>query len=416
MNLLVLTPQLPFPPRQGTTLRNYYLLQGLASIYTVDLLSFLAPGDHLADDSPLHTICRRIASVPQPKRTASQRLHTTVSTLTPDMGLRLDSSAMHRLLHDWCQQTRYDLVLAEGLEVVQYARAVAGRKQNPQQPILVFDDHNCEYLLQQRNALTDLRLPQRWPAAAYSLVQWWKLRRYETAALQSADLTVAVSRADQVALHALGTKTAVAVVPNGIDLAAYTPAPRRTDAPATLVFTGKMDYRPNVDAVLWFANTVLPRILQHCPTARFQVVGLNPHPRLDSLRAHPAIDLTGAVPDTRPFIQQAAVYVIPMRIGGGTRFKALEALACAAPTVSTTLGVEGLGVRHGQELLVADTPEAFADATLRILNDAPGTLRQQLGAAGRRFVEAQYSWPQILPDLYAALQATQARLQIPESR
>ena len=144
---------------------------------------------------------------------------------------------------------------------------------------------------------------------------------------------------------------------------------------------------------------MLPQITAQAPQVRFQIVGMNPHPRLDALRANPAVEITGAVEDTRPFIQQASAYVIPMRIGGGTRFKALEAMACAAPNVSTTLGVADTRVRDGQEMLLADTPEAFATAVLRLLADAGGSgaLRRQLGAQGRRFVELHYGWDRIIP-------------------
>ena len=401
MNILVVTPQLPYPPRQGTTIRNYNLMRGLAQRHTVDLLTFLAPGEALAPDNPLLTHCRRVACVMQPERTLQARARTTFSTLTPDMGLRLESPAMHALIASWTQQQRYDAVQIEGIELAQYGLAVAGKRHGRQCPALIFDDHNCEYLLQQRNAFTDLRRPRRWPAAAYSLIQWQKLRRYEAAVIQGADAAVAVSAADRMALQRLGVETPITVVSNGIDLAYYQPRVLASPPTPTIVFTGKMDYRPNIDAVLWFAHQVLPRILAQAPAARFQIVGMNPHARLDVLRGNPAIEITGGVADTRPYLQQAAVYVIPMRVGGGTRFKALEAMACAAPIVSTTLGVEGIDIRNGQEMLLADTPEEFAIAVLRVLADSAGSgvLRRQLGAQGRRFVETHYAWETIIPQL-----------------
>ncbi|HHY54223.1 MAG TPA: glycosyltransferase [Chloroflexi bacterium] len=401
MNILVVTPQLPYPPRQGTTIRNYNLIRGLAQRHTVDLLTFLAPGEELTPDNPLLTHCRRVACVSQPERTMRARALATLTTLTPDMGLRLESPAMHALIMHWAQQHRYDAVQIEGIELAQYGLAVAGRRRHRARPALLFDDHNCEYLLQQRNAFTDLRRPRRWPAAIYSLIQWQKLRRYEAAIMQGADAVVAVSSADRAALQRLGATTPITVVSNGIDVTYYQPAAVAPPPAPTIVFTGKMDYRPNIDAVLWFARQVLPRILAQAPTARFQIVGMNPHTRLDVLRANPAIEITGAVADTRPYLQQAGVYVIPMRVGGGTRFKALEAMACAAPIVSTTLGVEGIGVRNGQEMLLADTPEEFAIAVLRVLADITGSgvLRRQLGAQGRRFVTAHYAWETIIPQL-----------------
>ncbi len=405
MKILIITPQLPYPPRQGTTIRNYNLIRGLAAHHAVDLLTFLAPGETLAADNPLLELCGRVACVEQPARATADRIRATATTLAPDMGLRLESPAMHALVRAWCQAKKYDLVQIEGIELAQYGMAVAGRRVAPGRPALIFDDHNCEYLLQQRNAFTDLRRLRRWPAAAYSLVQWQKLRRYEAAILRASDVALAVSEADRRALAPLAGATPITVISNGIDTEEYRPQPAAPASSKNLVFTGKMDYRPNIDAVLWFAHEVLPLITAQEPDVRFQVVGMNPHARLDILRDRPNIEITGAVADTRPYIHEAAAYVIPMRIGGGTRFKALEAMACGAPIVSTALGVEGIGVSDGREMLIADTPAAFATAVLRLLGDAQsgGTMRHHLGTQGRRFVEATYSWDHIIPQLEAVL-------------
>lgn len=399
MKLLFLTPQLPYPPRQGTTIRNFNLIRELAQRHTLDLLTFLAPGEELTADSELHHLCRRIAAVPQPQRSTQRRARDTLLTLTPDMGLRLESPAMHALAQAWLATEAYAILQVEGIELIQYAP----RSLRPAGPAVIFDEHNCEYLLQQRNAFTDLRQPRRWVAAGYSLVQWQKLRRYEAAALAAADATVAVSDADRDALAALAPGVAVTVVSNGItpeEYAVAAPGAVPLDPPR-IVFTGKMDYRPNIDAALWFAGEVLPRVLVQEPAARFQIVGMNPHPRLDVLRSHPNVEITGAVADTRPYMAAAAAYVIPMRVGGGTRFKALEAMASGKAIVSTTLGVEGIPATNGQELLLADEPAAFAAAVVRLIGDlrSGGSLQAGLGRLARRFVEQRYSWHSIVPRL-----------------
>jgi glycosyltransferase involved in cell wall biosynthesis len=408
MNLLFLTPQLPYPPRQGTTIRNYYLIKHLAQRHQIDLLTFLAPGEQLTADSPLHQLCRRIATVAQPVRSLRQRGLDTLTSPLPDMALRLEHPAMHRLIEQWVADTPYDLVQSEGIEMAQYGMQVARpahirpERGARSQPRLIFDDHNCEYLLQKRNALTDLRLPRRWLAAAYSLVQWQKLRLYEARICCFAAATLAVSEADQRALQALLPGLGVTIVSNGIELAEYPVlSPPRPAPPFTLVFTGKMDYRPNIDAMLWFGRHVLPLVQAQVPQVRLQIVGMNPSPRLDELRANPAIAIVGAVPDTRPYIHAAAVYLIPMRVGGGTRFKALEAMASGKSIVSTTLGIEGIPVQDGRELLLADRPDTFAAQVLLLLRDQQdsGQVSAALGIAARRFVERHYGWPQILPRL-----------------
>jgi sugar transferase (PEP-CTERM/EpsH1 system associated) len=404
MNILSLTPQLPYPMRQGTTIRNFGIISFLARRHTVDLLTFLAPGQQLEPENALYHLCRRVAAVPQPARAKAARLGSALFSLLPDMALRLEDSTMHQLVEEWVAGAGYDLVQVEGIEMAQYGRHADGLA-----PV-VFDDHNCEYLLQQRNAYNDLRTPRRWHAAAYSLVQWQKLRGYEARVCRAASAVVAVSEPDRRALAKLVPEARVSVVPNGIDLSAHTPASGAIPAstPVTLLFTGKMDYRPNVDAALWFGRSVLPLVLAKRAGVRVQYVGLNPHARLAALRHLPQVEITGAVPDVRPYMASATIYIIPMRVGGGTRFKALEAMAAAKPIVSTTMGVEGLPVRDGRELLLADSPESFAEAILRLLDDIEhcGGLAHTLGAAARQLVASQYTWDRILPSfeqLYTTL-------------
>lgn len=404
MHILFLTPQVPYPPRQGTSIRNFNLIARMAQHHTVDLLTFLAPGDSLPSDSPLHKLCRRIHAIPQPERSIRDRLQSTVMSNLPDMALRLESPHMHEAVRRWMQDGDYDIVQIEGIELAQYARHI-----DPQKCAFIFDDHNCEYLLQQRNALTDLKNPRRWHAAAYSLIQWAKLRRYEASVCRVAQAVIAVSQPDRTALQRIAPQANIVVAPNGIDLAAYeqthkqakAATPQQDDQRFTLLFTGKMDYRPNIDAVLWFTQEVLPSLVAATPAIHFQIVGMNPHRRLDVLRQHPNIEITGMVADPIPYIHAANVFIIPMRVGGGTRFKALEAMAAHKAIVSTTLGVEGIGVTHEEEMLLADAPDEFAVAILRLLTDqlADGSLSHRLGQNAYKFVANRYTWERIMPTL-----------------
>lgn len=409
MKILFLTPQLPYPPRQGTTIRNESIIRQIAQRHTVDLLTFLTPDQVYDRNSPLAMACRRLATIPQPVRSIQQRAVDTLRSPLPDMALRLESQAMHELVQEWLQDG-YDIVQIEGIEMAQYGfHALTCPSTGTKPPALVFDDHNCEYLLQQRNAFTDLRHPKRWLAAMYSLIQWQKLRHYERQICQRVHAVLAVSAVDQQALQQLAPSTKVTVIANGIDpaLTALSPATGHwPSATPILLFTGKMDYRPNIDAVLWFADEVLPLIRQAAPDVRFQIVGMNPHARLARLRQDPVIELTGAVESVVPYLQAATVYVVPLRVGGGTRFKVLDAMAHGKAIVSTTLGVEGLGVHTEEELLIADTAATFAAAVLRLLVDAQqgAPLGCRLGLNASRFVKQEYSWAEIIPRLEALYQ------------
>jgi sugar transferase (PEP-CTERM/EpsH1 system associated) len=415
-HILVLTPQLPFPPHQGTTIRNFNLVRGLAARHQVDLLSLHQATDPPVSATPLTGICRRVEAVPAPPaRTVSQRLRSTLGSRLPDMALRLaGADRFAAQLLAWVTDTPYDVIQVEGIEMAPYllrlqdevawrSGRVAGRR------VVIFDDHNAEYRLQQRVAQTDARQPRRWPGAAYSFVQWQKLRAYEAHVCRQADQVVTVSRRDAAALQALVPALAVTVVPNGVDLQTYAPGvvePLAELPAAALVFTGKMDYRPNVDAVLWFAHEVLPLVRSQLPHAHLVVVGQQPHPRLAELHSRPDVTLTGRVPDVRPYLAAAGVCVLPFRMGSGTRLKALEAMAMGKAIVSTSLGIEGIDVVDGQEMLIADDARAFAAAVVRLLLDEP--LRSSLGVRAQAHAVAHYSWDQLIPRLEALFPASAA--------
>lgn len=397
MNLLFLTSQFPYPPRQGGALRSWGLISTLARRHEVSLLAFGDPSE--AAGTPVQDLLRTVEVVPEPPpRPLSRRLRDLLLTSRPDMALRLESPAYRRRLEDMLARHRFDLVLIEGIEMAPFLDVVEKARPRPR---VLFDDFNCEYLLQKRAFLTDVRYPWRWHGALYSLIQWRRLRRYEADLCRRADFVVAVSEADAEALRALVPGLSPTVVPNGVDVSAYDP--RTPPAPGmgahALVFTGKMDFRPNVDAVLWFAGEVLPLVRREVPDAHFWVVGQRPHPRLASLRGNPAVTLTGYVEDTRPYIAGAAVYVAPMRIGGGTRLKLLEAMAMERAIVATRLGAEGYEVRDGEELLLADDAASFARAVVALLRDP--ARRAALGRAARRFVESRYDWRVLAPRIEA---------------
>lgn len=401
MRILFLTPQLPYPPHQGTALRNYGLIKGLSRRHKISLLSFLEPNQTLDGATPLSSCCHTLETVPAPPpRSMLRRARDTFTRLLPDMALRLASRQFAQQLDRLLARQSFDLVHIEGIEMAPYLDAVLRRV-----PTTVFDDHNCEYMLQKSYAQVDLRLPRRWPGAIYSLIQWQKLRHYEAGVCRRAHHVLAVSQTDAEALQRLVPGLEVTVVPNGIDTDQYTPTDAQANRPSppALVFTGKMDFRPNVDAVRWFADAILPRVRAAVPDAHFFAVGQRPHPQLDDLRANPALTLTGWVEDMRPYIADASVYVAPLRMGSGTRLKLLEAMAMGKAIVSTRLGAEGLiePAETGPALVLVDDndPAAFADAVVALLRDP--ARRASLGKAARAYVEAHFDWRVIVPKLEA---------------
>lgn len=405
MRVLLLSPYPPFPPRGGGALRIYNLLKGLAPRHDVTLLSFAPDAAAVAAMAPLRELCRVATVQGPPARSLARRALTTLASPLPDMALRNAAPAYAEALSRLLAAERFDVVQTESIEMAGHALAARGLG-----PRLVLDEFNAEYLLQRRAALADLRRglalrPRPLAGGVYSLIQWRKLARYERGLLRAFDRVLVVSDEDRAALRRLDRRADPLVAPNGVDTATVRPSAVRGDlGPATLVFTGTLDYRPNIDALRWFVAEALPRIRRRRPAARLLVVGRAAGPAVRALHDGEGVELVGEVADVRPYIDGAAVYVVPMRIGGGSRLKLLEALAMAAPVVSTPMGAEGVpGLRGGEHLLVAGSPGAFADATLRLIGDP--ALGERLGRAGRALVVAKYDWRAIVPRVEEAFGA-----------
>lgn len=397
-SILMLTPQLPYPPQQGTALRNWGLLQGLAAHHDVALLTFASPDQPTTPAPPLTRHTTQIRIVPQPTRTTGDRLRDLLVTGQPDLIRRLNSAPFRQQVETWLAEAAFDWVMAEGLEMAPYLDVVPA--EGTPRPRIIFDAHNCEYLLQRRAARSDWRHPQRWIGALYSSIQWRRLRRYEARVCRRADIVVAVSEADAAALRAVAPTIDPLVIPNGIDVAAYAGYQDAASlAQPAFVFTGTMDFRPNVDGVLWFVDTVWSQIRAHYPGAHFYIVGRHPHTRLDRLRDVPGIVITGAVPDTRPYIRAAAVVVVPLLVGGGTRLKLLESTAMGKAIVATSLAAEGFN-KPGHAMVLADTPATFADACIALARDP--IARQAWGERAYSFAQA-YDWPALMPELITAI-------------
>ena len=390
--ILFLTPQLPYPPQQGTAIRNYNLIAQVAQRHEVHLLSFVEGPTDTIDPGPLQKLCASVHAVPLPQRSHWRRLQTVLTSPLPDIVHRLHSALFYPKLEQVVRDIApLDVIESEGLEMAEYGLHAAHTAAAPV-PRLVYDAHNAEYVLQKRIYESDSRQPRRWPGALYSWIQWQKLRRYEAGVCRQAQQVLACSAADADALARLVPGLKAAIIPNGVDTDHYRPgivSPLPL-GPQSLVFTGKMDFRPNVDAVLWFGSSVLPIIRQTLPQAHLYVVGRNPHPRLEPLRDKPGITLTGFVEDVRPYVAAAAVYVVPLLTGGGTRLKVLEAMAMGKAIVSTRLGCEGIDATPGRDIVLTDEAADMAAQVIALLGEpARG---EALGRSARLFVERHFDW------------------------
>ena len=432
--ILLIAPQVPWPPRQGTAIRNLNLVLELAKRHSVTLAAFEEQGEYsvgadasVDDDvmpDPLAAAGVTLITAPAPApRSILTRLIDLPTRATPDLARRLTSTPLDARLADLVEASArnpesagFDVVQIEGLEMAPHGLAVhrqlaqiaanaehdgaehVGTAVSAKAPRLIYDAHNAEWVLQDRAWRADSRRIRRWPGAAYSMVQTVKLKAYERALLRAADATVAVSDADAEALRPLAPNADIIVVPNGVDVDHYRVTDASQEVDGVCVFTGKMDFRPNVDAMTWFCREVWPEVRAARSDARLEIVGRNPVPRITALHDDGAgILVAGAVPDVRPYVDHASVIVVPLRVGGGTRLKVLEAMSMGKAMAATTLAVEGLDVRDGHEASLADSPEDLARAIVSLLGNPEK--RRALGATARQRAEQKYRWAALVPSI-----------------
>jgi glycosyltransferase involved in cell wall biosynthesis len=254
--------------------------------------------------------------------------------------------------------------------------------------------HNVESLIWSRYVETETNAVKRW----YIRRQWQKFEKFEAWAYSAATLTVAVSEADAALMQSRFEVPEVAVVDNGVDTAFFTPQRDVERDPARLLFLGSLDWRPNLDAVQQLLNDIFPAVKARIPQATLSLVGRHPPEWLRAQAATvPGVQVFADVPDVRPFLATCGMLAVPLRIGGGSRLKILEALATGTPVVSTRIGAEGLHLSPARELLVTDGPEGMADAIVDGIRD-PEWLRD-MAEEGRRRVVAQYDWGQLAEKL-----------------
>jgi glycosyltransferase involved in cell wall biosynthesis len=293
-------------------------------------------------------------------------------------------------------EERYDVLWFEHSFCYPVARRLLPASQKP---IVVCDAHNVESELQRRcAAIASTPAEARWLELQSKL-----LRRVETDAFQSCDLTFACSEDDASLIRQLAHDANVITVPNGVDTEYF--RPRAGSAPAmepTLLFTGNFAYQPNCDALMWFITEIFPRIRAAVPNCRFVFAGLDAQGAFDRMRIQPdGVQCVSDPADMRPQFEAAGIFVVPLRAGGGTRLKILEAMAMERPIVSTKVGAEGIPCQDGRHILLADSPIDFANAVFRLIAD--GALRARLASQAALWVRENYNWQALCGNAVKAL-------------
>jgi len=382
--ILFVAPRVPFPPNIGWNQRMFHALRALSAVGGVDLVCGREEPFVDVDLEPLERLCRSVrivdfASVPDPPgpRSRAAAVQRYVLARHPTHVAQFPARALAHIVEPLARQA--DLIWTVRLGLAEWLT------QHRERTFVDLDDF--ESVKQAQALLPRGFRPWRW-------LLWLdnqRLRRLERTAPRRYARCVVCSDV-QRASFAARLRERVLVMPNGFPAGLLDYPPRPPSGP-TIVFVGTMEYRPNVDAAFWLAQEIFPLIARRVPEARLLLIGHDTRHRLRPLADGQRIVATGSVADVAPLVGEAAVSVAPIRTGSGTRIKILEALALGVPVVSTTLGAEGLDFVPGREIVLADGPEAFAAAVVRLLTDR--ATREAMGHAGRGAVARVYDWDRI---------------------
>ena len=394
MNILWLKTELLHPVDKGGKIRSYNMLKALKRDCRITYLTL--------DDGTADTTARELASeychdlvcVPHQRRekfTAGfyVELALNLASDLPYAIKKYESPEMRDEINRLLASQRIDVVVCDFL-----APAV-NMPPNLDCTTVLFQ-HNVEAMIWKRHYEVQTNTARK----AYLYRQWQKMRAFEAKACPTFDSVIAVSREDREQMQQEYRLDNVFDVPTGVDTAYFQPTGKVATRPHHLVFTGSMDWLPNEDGIRYFTDQIMPRIKESVPDVTLTVVGRDPYPSLVELsKRDPSVTVTGRVEDVRPYIEEAAVYIVPLRIGGGTRLKIYEAMAMEKPVVSTTIGAEGLPVKAGEEIVLADTPEAFAESVVGLFRQE--SFSTQIGQRSAAKVRAEFGWESVADDFAA---------------
>ncbi len=385
MRILWLKTELLHPIDKGGKIRTYQMLKELKKNHRI---TYLTLDDGSADADALEKASEYAhETIAIPHRTAAKfsgkfyfELANNLASELPYFMQKYVSQSMFEAVKEKAKPENFDVVVCD------FLMPAVNMPGDIDVPTVLFQ-HNVEAMIWRRHFEVQTNRVKK----LYLKNQWRKSFEYERDVCQKFDYVAAVSREDADRMRADYNTENVADVPTGVDTEFFKPDDQIEKDEFNLVFTGSMDWLPNEDAIDWFAREIYPLVKEKIPQVSLTVVGRNPFASLvEASRKDSSIVVTGRVADVRPFMSEASVYIVPLRIGGGTRIKIYEAMAMNLPVVSTTIGAEGLPVKNGEEIVLRDTPTDFADAVVELLTDK--NRARKIGASAAKTVRENFGW------------------------
>lgn len=415
MRVLQFAPRVCWPLDTGAKLRNYHLARVLAKHAQITLLAFVDAEQSLAD---LENLYAQVIAVQRDRAYTVSKILRGAFGDSPLPVMNYTTDSMKQMLERVLHEQDFDVVQVESVHLMAYLPTIRAARNRP---LAVCDWHNIESELMLRYSEHEPNVLRR----AYARKTARLMSEFEKRAMHEFDAHLVVSERDAERLRLINAEASIFVIENGVDTAYYSDEPveqahaawpvqpARNESAKTnrIVFVGSMDYHANVDGVAGFAREVWPRLRDRQPELVFTIVGRDPLPQVRELERISGVEVTGTVDDVRPFYREALASVVPLNVGGGSRLKILEAMAAGVPVVSTSLGAEGLKLRHGENILIADSSEQLVESISSVVENAD--LRKRLSEAGRALVVNRYDWSTLgalLFRIYEELSSTKAEI------
>jgi glycosyltransferase involved in cell wall biosynthesis len=397
MKILFISTWFPYPPDQGSKIRAYHLLRALAAQHEVSLISFKDRDLQRAVIDPIERLCTQVRVIDE-EPFAQSLLGRVFGWFSPQPRAVVGgfSTMMAEEVERQVRQWQPDVVIALTYVAAMYAKHIKAA-------VLIADVDNLLSLM----LLEEYEGSDNWMRKIRRQLAFRKFLRFERELYSQYDLNLVTSERDaqRIRDYIPLSDEQVLVVPNGVDVIRFQPG-LYNPQPGSMVFNGALSYEPNYDAMILFLNEIYPRIKAQIPGATLSITGSTSNVDLDPIPLHEGVKLTGYVEDIRQVVARSSVCVVPLRKGAGTRLKILEAMALGVPVVTTSKGAEGLCVVSGKHLLIADSADDFASATIQLLNDE--NLRGRIVTNAMELVREHYDWESIGINFVTAVETLSA--------
>lgn len=387
MRILFVTNGLPYPPHSGVRVRDFNLIKNVSKNHSVLLLSLLEFPEEVEHLQELKKRCDLVDFVIAKRRSIMENFTAIMRGSFSSRPLATHSYYYEELASKICEVAAHwqiDIIQIEHSFLAPYITALPS--ESNYKKILSF--HNVGV----KQSREMLRMKLAFKDKFLFFLKWMLMLRWEAKYAEKFDRCLVVSQKEQQLLKSENANLKISIIENGVDTKFLQPLKEAPDG-SNLLFVGTMGYDPNVDAVLYFYNEMMPLIRSEILNAKLIIVGHHPSVEIKKLASQKDVTVTGYVPDVIPYYQQSQIIVVPLRAGGGTRLKILEAMALGRPVVSTQLGCEGLNISDGENIMIADTPPLFAEKVIELLSDRK--LRQEISVNARKLVETDYDWQAI---------------------